>query len=71
MVKVLPEPAIAPGLIIQFPAGNPPKTTLPVAISQVGCNIELIKGADGIAGFTFITILADVGDVHPVAFVTV
>jgi len=37
-VKVLPapEPVIAPGLIVQLPAGKPLKTTLPVATVQVG-----------------------------------
>jgi hypothetical protein len=29
-------PAIDPGLIVQFPAGNPFNTTLPVANAQVG-----------------------------------
>lgn len=70
MVKVFPEPAIAPGFNIQFPTGKPPKTTLPVATSQVGCIIELMVGAEGIAGFTFITMLADGKDVHPDEFVT-
>jgi hypothetical protein len=36
IVVLLPEPATAPGLIVQFPAGKPPRTTLPVATVQVG-----------------------------------
>lgn len=71
MVTVPPVPAMAPGLRTQFPAGNPPKTTLPVATAQLGCVIELIVGAEGVAGFTFITILAEADEVHPTAFVTI
>ena len=36
IVIVTPVPAIAPGLIVQFPEGNPVRTTLPVARAQVG-----------------------------------
>lgn len=67
---MLPEPAIAPGFIIQFPAGNPPNSTLPVATSHVGCVIVFIDGVEGIDGLTFITILADGNDVHPDELVT-
>lgn len=35
-VWLAPVPAIAPGLIVQFPAGKPPNTTLPVARAQPG-----------------------------------
>ena len=35
-VVVAPLPAIAPGLIVQAPAGNPLKATLPVGVAQVG-----------------------------------
>ena len=71
-VKVVlePEPAIAPGLIIQFPDGRPDTMTLPVAVEQVGCVIAPINGDDGVAGCARITMLADAKDVHPDAFVT-
>lgn len=36
MVLLAPEPAIAPGLIVQLPVGKPLNTTLPVATVQVG-----------------------------------
>jgi len=71
MVIEPPDPEIAPGLIVQLPEGNPSKTTLPVATAQLGCVTELIEGAAGVAGFAFITILADGGEIHPDAFVTV
>jgi len=45
-----PEPAIAPGFMVQFPAGNPVNSTLPVATSQVGWVIVPIIGADGVPG---------------------
>lgn len=50
MVVVAPLPVIAPGLIVQLPAGRPERTTLPVAVVQVGCVIELADGAAGVAG---------------------
>jgi hypothetical protein len=43
-------PAVAPGLRVQFPAGKPLRTTLPVDVEQVVCVIELIVGADGVTG---------------------
>ena len=36
IVVVTPVPAIAPGLIVQFPAGKPLRITLPVARAHVG-----------------------------------
>jgi hypothetical protein len=36
IVVVAPVPAIAPGLIVQFPAGKPINITLPVARAHVG-----------------------------------
>ena len=38
-------PAIAPGLIVQLPAGKPLNTTLPVATAQVGWVIVPTSGA--------------------------
>jgi len=50
MVLLIPVPEIAPGFIVQFPAGKPFNTTLPVATEQVGWVIVTIVGADGVAG---------------------
>ena len=65
------EPAIAPGLIVQSPAGNPLKTTLPVAVAQVGWVMAPTVGAADVAGCALTTILADATEVHPAALVTV
>ena len=50
MVVLTPVPAIAPGLIVQFPAGRPLNITLPVATAQVGWVMVPTVGADGVAG---------------------
>ena len=42
-------PAMAPGLITQFPDGKPLSTTLPVANAQAGCVITPTIGAAGMA----------------------
>lgn len=64
-VLLAPVPAIAPGFIVQFPEGNPFKTTLPVATAQVGCVITPAAGAEGVAGCALITTFAEGNDVHP------
>jgi uncharacterized protein YbjT (DUF2867 family) len=71
MVRFVPVPAIAPGLTVQFPAGKPPKITLPVATAQVGCVIMPTVGAEGVTGCVLITTFAVAGDVHPTELVTV
>lgn len=71
MVVLKPVPAIAPGLMVQFPAGKPFKTTLPVAVKHVGCVIEPIFGLDGVPGLSMITTSAEAKEVHPAAFVIV
>jgi hypothetical protein len=43
---------------------------VPVAVAQVGC-ITVAAGAAGVNGWASITILADAGEVHPAALVTV
>jgi len=50
IVLLDPVPAIAPGLIVQFPAGSPFNTTLPVATAQVGCVMVPTVGAAGVTG---------------------
>lgn len=71
MVFPGPEPAIAPGFIIQPPEGKPLNTTLPVETVQDGCVIRPADGAEGVAGCALITIFADTAEVHPAALVTV
>jgi len=69
MVVLAPVPAIAPGLIVQLPVGNPLNSTLPVEIEQVGWVVVPTMGADGVAAI--ITTLVDASEVHPTEFVTV
>ena len=71
MVVLAVFPAMAPGLMVQFPAGKPFNTTLPVTAIQVGFVIVPTVGAEGVTGCTLIPILAEAGEVHPAAFVTV
>jgi hypothetical protein len=70
IVVLDPEPVTAPGLIVQFPAGNPFNMTLPEATVQVGSVIVPTAGAVGVDGATLITIFPDNGEVHPASFVT-
>ena len=71
IVVVAVLPVMLPGLIVQLPAGNPLSTTDPVATVQVGCVIAPTTGAVGVGGCALITTLADAGEVHPAALVTV
>ena len=68
---LVPDPVIPPGLMVQFPAGRPPKITLPVATAQVGWVIVPTVGAVGVTGGALITTLADAGDTQPAALETV
>ena len=64
----------APGVLIsvQVPvAGNPFKTTLPVASTQVGWVIVPTVGVVGAEGTPFITTLIEATDAHPAALVIV
>jgi len=70
-VVLTPVPAIAPGLIVQFPAGSPFNTTLPVATEQVGCVIVPTTGAEGVTGCGLMTILAEGAEAHPTVTVYV
>lgn len=69
-VLLAPLPDMAPGLIVQVPAGKPLRSTLPVEEAQVGWVIVLTTGADGVAGCTLIIIFAENDEVHPTALVT-
>ena len=71
MVLLDPEPVIAPGLIVQVPAGKPFNITLPVAIVHVGWVTVPTVGAVGAPGAVLITTLAEAAEVHPAASVTV
>ena len=75
-MELVPEPVVVapPGdpVKVHVPvAGNPFKTTLPVANVQVGCVIVPTVGAVGVAGWTLITTLAEAAEIHPEAFITV
>ena len=50
IVLLAPDPAIAPGLIVQLPAGKPVSTTLPVDEEQSGWVIAPKAGAVGVTG---------------------
>ena len=71
MVVLNVEPAMAPGLIVQFPAGRPLNSTLPVDTAHVGWVIVPTRGADGVTGCALMTTLAEANEVHPAELVTV
>ena len=50
MVVLVVDPAMAPGLMVQVPAGKPLIITLPVGKAQVGCVMVPTIGAVGVAG---------------------
>ena len=68
---LVPVPVIPPGLMVHPSAGKRPNDTLPVAVEQFGCMIAPTFGATGVAGCVLITTLAEAGEVHPAALVTV
>ena len=70
-VALEPDPAIAPGFIVQFPVGRPLNTALPVANAQLGCVIVPVSGAVGVAGCELITTSTDIPEMHPAEFLTV
>ena len=69
-IVLTPDPAIAPGLMVQLPAGNPLMATLPVDTAQVGCVIVPVIGAAGVKGCELIKASADISDIHPDVVVT-
>jgi hypothetical protein len=71
MVADVPVPAIAPGFIIQLPAGKPFNITLPVASAHVGWVRVPTTGAVGVAGAALMTTLTDAADIQPDIFDTV
>ena len=71
MVVVAPDPVIAPGLIVQVPAGNPVNSIEPVAVAQVVCVTVPIPGADGVGGCALIVVFTEAAEVQPAALVTV
>ena len=60
-----------PGFNVQFPAGRPFNTTLPVASEQEGWLIVPNNGADGVTGCAFTTAFTENDEVQPNEFVTV
>ena len=76
MVELVPEPVVVvpPGDLVRVHvpvAGNPDKTTLPVAALQVGWVMVPMVGAVGVEAWVLITTLAEAGEIHPEALVTV
>jgi hypothetical protein len=71
MVEEDPVPVIAPGLMVQLPAGNPLTSTLPEDTVHVGCVRVMATGAVGAPGAAVITISPEAVEVHPPALVTV
>ena len=76
IVVLVPVPAVVvpPGDLVKVHepvAGNPFKTTLPVATVQEGCVIVPTEGAVGVDGWVLITTLAEATEVHPKILVTV
>jgi hypothetical protein len=65
-VVVAPLPAIAPGLIVHAPAGNPLNATLPVGVAQVGCVMVPTIGTAAV-GIALMTTLVLAPEIHPVA----
>jgi hypothetical protein len=70
MVLVEPVPAIAPGFIVQLPAGKPLRITLPVGRAQVGWVMAPTAGADGVTGWAIIVTIVAV-EIQPVLFFAV
>jgi len=64
IIVVAVDPVIPPGLMVQFPAGNPLSATLPVATEQVGCVMVPTTGADGGAG-TALIVVKVAGEIQP------
>ena len=58
IVVLAVEPVIAPGFMVQFPAGKPFSTTLPVGSTHVGWVMVPTDGAPGLA-FTVTEVEAD------------
>ena len=76
MVELVPDPVVVvpPGDLVNVHvpvAGNPDKTTLPVATLQVGWVIVPTVGAVGVEAWVLIVTLADAGEIHSEALVTV
>ena len=76
-VAVVPLPVIVVlfvvSVIVHAPvAGKPLKSTLPVAVEQVGCVTAPTIGADGVEGCeVIVALVSDMMEVHPAEFVTV
>ncbi len=76
MVLLVPVPVVVvpPGVLVNVHvpvAGKPFKTTLPVAVEQVGCVIVPTVVAVGDDGAASIITLAEAPEIHPASLVTV
>jgi hypothetical protein len=76
IVSLVPVPVVStvPGYLQSFQVpvdGRLKRITLPLATLHVGAVIFPTDGAEGVAGLSFIVRLADAGEIHPEALVTV
>jgi hypothetical protein len=72
IVVVAPVPGTFPGLIVQFPAGSPFRTTLPVAaVHATGCVIVPNVGVAGVPAGGSIVTVEEASEVHPDPIATV
>jgi hypothetical protein len=72
----VPDPVdvVPPGVLVRVHVpedGNPLRTTLPVARTQVGCVMVPTAGAVGVEGCALITMLPLEAETHKELFVTV
>jgi hypothetical protein len=70
---LLPDCVNPPGdeVIVQFPAGKPLRSTLPVGVKQDGCVTVPTIGAEGTDGTELMDTVEVAVEVHPSLFVTV
>ena len=74
MLVPVPVVVTAPGDLVNVHVpldGNPPNTTLPVAVAQVGCVIVPTVGELGVAGCAFTVTFDEATEVQPAELVTV
>ena len=64
IVVLVVDPVLPPGLMVQFPTGNPLSATLPIAAVHVGCVIVPTIGVPG-AVFTVANTAVLEALVHP------
>ena len=76
MVELIPVPVVVvpPGVLVKVHVpvdGNPFNITFPVSTLHVGWVIVPTVGADGVEACALTNTLAEAGEIHPEALVTV